>query len=1181
MKTIKYLFFVVLFLGAVSAQAQDYEIDQYDGQTVSTCGGIFYDSGGPIGNHGTAESYSVTFCPSTPGTSIQLDFTTWNCGAGSSLQVFDGPDNTYNSFGTYSPGGFNPMTTGISASPANVSGCLTLEWTSGGTGAQGWAAVLSCVVPCQTVLANLIYSNPPINAEGFIDICLGDPIQLFGSGVFPQNNLVYGQSNSSSTFIWDFGNSTQDSSGNSVNVVYTEISGYNINLTVIDSMGCESTNVLDARVRISTQPDFAGTIPQDSVICAGDEVTLFGEVEMTPYELSADLALAGTTFLPDGSGASYSTSLTFNAFAPGQVLTDVNDILGICAQMEHSYLGDLDIWIECPNGSIVNFLVYPNGGGGTYLGEPIDIDLNLNPGVGYNYCWSPNPTYGTMSAESANYTTLPAGSYAAEDPWSNFLGCPLNGTWTIGITDNLLSDNGFIFEWGINFDPAILPINFNYEPIVETQTWTNTTGILVLDQDSDVVIAPPAGSYNYTYGIVDDFGCSYDTTISLLVHPTYIVDFPEDTTLCSNASILLDATRNGLNNGALYAWHWDFYGTDTISTDGQFLVTKPGMYSVSIPNIVNECGHTDSIYVTYNDMELNLGLDVSSVCSNTPVTLDATTPPETYIGGVSYSWSTGGFSPTLTAYQSGTYTVTVSRGDCIEVDEVHVDYDEFVNVDLGDEAFLCAGSTLVLTTGYEDETYVWSTGSISDTIEVNMPGTYGVTVSNACGVSSDWVDVISFDVPLFSLGMDQYICDGTATVLSSDYVSPGPEPTYLWSTGETQGLISASTQGIYSLTITNDCGAYQDQLYLEIEYPLDINLGSDTTICLGETLTLDPAVNGTGYSWSTGESTSTIEVNTTGSYEVEVENSCGVYSDYLEILVLDYQVNLGADTSICPGTSYTIAPQNLETSYLWNDGTTASSILIDQAGVYAVTATNIYQCSAIDTVEVGVFNLDMNLGPDTTICDGDNYLLESGHPGFTYEWSTGANTEDISVLTSDIYSVTVHHICGDLSDEIDITVFESLIVDLGADTIIIEQGGTVDLDAGNPGEVFYWSTGETTQLINVSEGTYTVTVTGSNGCETTATVVVEFRVGINSVQASTNVYNLYPNPANNHFRIESQEEIIASVQLFNSIGQQVAFFNVDALSAQFDANELAEGYYFVKVINSKNEESTLRLAVMK
>ena len=285
MKTYTYIIpFIILILFSTNKLfSQTYEIDAQNGQTISTCSGTFYDSGGQFGNYNSGENYSVTFCPSTTGTYIELGFSVWDVSPGASLQVFDGPDNTYNNFGTFSAGGFDPTTMGVVASPTNTSGCLTVQWTSGSGSDVGWEAVVSCVIPCQIVQSTLLSSNPPVNADGFIDICPGETVQFIGGGLYPENNLVYNQSNFTSSYYWNFGNGVVDSTSNIVNVLYDSISGYNVSLVVTDTMGCFSTNTLDVRVRVSTAPTFSGTIPEDSVICSGDNVTLFGEVQTTPF----------------------------------------------------------------------------------------------------------------------------------------------------------------------------------------------------------------------------------------------------------------------------------------------------------------------------------------------------------------------------------------------------------------------------------------------------------------------------------------------------------------------------------------------------------------------------------------------------------------------------------------------------------------------------------------------------------------------------------------------------------------------------------------------------------------------------------------------------------------------------------------------------------------------------------
>lgn len=1179
MKTYTYIIpFIILILFSTNKLfSQTYEIDAQNGQTISTCSGTFYDSGGQLGSYNSGENYSVTFCPSTTGTYIELGFSVWDVSPGASLQVFDGPDNTYNNFGTFSAGGFDPTTMGVVASPTNTSGCLTVEWTSGSGSDVGWEAAVSCVIPCQTVQSTLLSSNPPVNADGFIDICPGETVQFIGGGLYPENNLVYNQSNFTSSFYWDFGNGVVDSTSNIVNVLYDSISGYNVSLVVTDTMGCFSTNTLDVRVRVSTAPTFTGTIPEDSVICSGDNVTLFGEVQTTPFELTASLGLAGTTFLPDGSGASYTTSLNFTDFAPGQTLTNVNDLLSICAVMEHSYLGDLQISLECPNGSSVTLKTYP-GCGGTFLGEPIDNDAILDPGVGYEYCWSPNPTYGTMNAECSSYSTMPAGTYASVTSFSNFIGCPLNGTWTIHITDNLLSDNGYIFSWGLNFDPSILPTNFNYEPNIVNTEWNLSPGILVQNNDSDVVVAPPAGYYNSTFTVSDDFGCDYDTTIGLEVLPTYIVNFPADTIMCHDDELPLDASNNGSNVGAEYAWFWDFYGPgDTISQNDNYTITKPGLFWVEIPNMAPECGHVDSIYVEYNELGLELGNDISDICNSSPVQLDVTTPSNGY-GPVSYQWSTGAVIPVISANYSGVYSVSVTRGLCTETDQITVNYDTPVSLNLPQESFLCQGGTIILDAGVTGQDYLWSTGDQVQTTEVLSPGYYYLTVSNACGSVNDSTNVIQINEPVVDLGDDLFICTGTAYLLEANYTGNGPEPDYFWSTGQNTPVILATTQGFYSLTVTNQCGSGYDELYLTVESPLDVNLGNDTSICVGDTLVLTAGPEGLDYLWNTGETSNAIEVTSADSYVVEVANSCGSFNDFINISLDDLTVSLGNDTSLCPGSSLVLDPGMANVNYFWSDGSSGNTLELSQAGVYSLTISDIYGCQAEDEIELNVYTFNLDLGNDTTICEGNPLMLQASE-GLSYEWSTGESSQNILVSQSGLYSVTVNHVCGQLNDEITIATNPSPVVNLGADTLYIEPGNTIDLDAGNAGATFNWSNNETTQTITVAdEGVYYVTVSNSFNCSSVDSVTVLIRTGISGDNISG--IRVFPNPVKDQFYLVSDNEKLERVELYNSIGALVQRRFSDQQSITVNTNFLPKGYYFLKVVLRNGKMGTIQLVKM-
>lgn len=170
--------------------------------------------------------------------------------------------------------------------------------------------------------------------------------------------------------------------------------------------------------------------------------------------------------LPDGACpedetqpcAGYESHLTFTGFSNGQTLNDISKLLGVCVNMEHTWMRDLVIYVQCPNGTRVNVDDFQgHTGGEVLLGQPLPDD-GPTPGVGWEYCWTPTATNlpWIPYANATGVGTLPAGDYQSDQPFNAFLGCPLNGDWTLRVEDRWGIDNGFIFSWNVKFDPSIV-----------------------------------------------------------------------------------------------------------------------------------------------------------------------------------------------------------------------------------------------------------------------------------------------------------------------------------------------------------------------------------------------------------------------------------------------------------------------------------------------------------------------------------------------------------------------------------------------------------------------------------------------------------------------------------------------------------------------------------------------------
>jgi hypothetical protein len=179
----------------------------------------------------------------------------------------------------------------------------------------------------------------------------------------------------------------------------------------------------------------------------------------------------GMLSLPDGACPEdetqpcmgFENSLNFTGFTAGQTLPDITGLRGICVNMEHSWMRDLVVYAQCPTGVRVMLSDFEgHTGGAVYLGVPNDADEgNPTPGTGWDYCWRPTATnmpwipYANANATGFQYT-LPAGDYQSSQPLDAFVGCPLNGLWTIRVEDRWGIDNGFIFNWTVEFDAGLV-----------------------------------------------------------------------------------------------------------------------------------------------------------------------------------------------------------------------------------------------------------------------------------------------------------------------------------------------------------------------------------------------------------------------------------------------------------------------------------------------------------------------------------------------------------------------------------------------------------------------------------------------------------------------------------------------------------------------------------------------------
>ncbi|MCF8373342.1 MAG: T9SS type A sorting domain-containing protein [Bacteroidales bacterium] len=500
---------------------------------------------------------------------------------------------------------------------------------------------------------------------------------------------------------------------------------------------------------------------------------------------------------------------------------------------------------------------------------------------------------------SFNPTDAGPGSHVITYSYFDALtGCSNVSTQSVTVTGSEVSFSG------LYSGPALVPVLVQ---VYYNSNWPQEQSWEIVDDAGTVFLSSPSGTSTYGY--------SYNGTIYLpfgnykfIAHDTY---------------------GDGWNN----SW-WEItpnFGTGTGFSN----------YTVSLSQ--QPKNSIESIF--------EVGGTVSLCLSNQPLTLTGTPSGGTFSGpGVNGNT----FNPLLAGVGTHTITYTASAGGCIGVENQQVIIEASPSVDLGPNQVGCEGDVVILNAGIA-ASYTWSNGATTSTINVLQTGQYAVTVSSNGGCESiDQVDIQINPLPIVDLGANQDKCDGDLVSLNA-----GIADNYIWSNGATVSLITVSTDGTYSVTVTNQLCEASDVVTISF-HSVNVDLGPDLEICSGATATLDA---GSGsffqYNWSGGEQTQSIQAATSGTYYVTVTDQYGCNgSDDMNIIVNPLPlIDLGPDMVI-DDTVIILDAGVGYASYLWSTGSVSMILPVDGnllalgSYTYWVEITNSYGCTSTDTITI-------------------------------------------------------------------------------------------------------------------------------------------------------------------------------------------------------------------------------------
>ncbi|MEA3447503.1 MAG: gliding motility-associated C-terminal domain-containing protein [Bacteroidota bacterium] len=540
-----------------------------------------------------------------------------------------------------------------------------------------------------------VYNYPTISVGSDAPICTGEDLHLGEAGGEAVSWSWSGPDGFSSTEQYP-----------TINGATIDAAGtYTVEIT--NANGC--TNSADVDVTINLTP--ALTLGSNSPICAGEDLNLTesgGDADN--WSWTGPSSFSSSAQNPTISSATTAASGTYTVV--------VNDVNGCSNTASISVT--------------VNPVPYVISGSSSPVCEGEDLNLTESAGDATSWSWS-GPLGFTSSEQNPTITDVPLaaeGFYTVIATSSE--GC--TGTDSVSVTVNPTP------TVDVGPDQTICdyeaPVTLDAGPGFNGYTWNTTESTQTIDVSVTDI---------YSITVTDNNGCTGSDNMLLTVNPSPNPDLGGDQNICDydTVSVTLDA-----GPGDFYQWN--------ISENSQIItVNETGTYAVTVTNNFG-CSGTDSMDLIIDLLpDPDLGPDTVLCDYDAPILLDPSTDPS-----FAYQWSDNSSGDVLQVSETGIYSVTVTEGICSAEDEIQVTVNPSPSVDLGADQWLCeTEAPYVLDAGSGLAAYEWSTGNVSQTLNVIETDTFAVTVTNEHGcIATDEVYIHIDTMPDSEILYDTHYC---------------------------------------------------------------------------------------------------------------------------------------------------------------------------------------------------------------------------------------------------------------------------------------------------------------------------------------------------------------------------------------------------------------------------------------
>ncbi|HBF88340.1 MAG TPA: hypothetical protein DDX39_06820 [Bacteroidales bacterium] len=662
-------------------------------------------------------------------------------------------------------------------------------------------------------------------------------------------------------------------------------------------------------------------VNQISNICVGESLEINGEAIGTYTDLYWTTSGTGTFTDPNSLNTTYEPGVAES----GLVTLSLTAESGSCGTVTDTLLVTI---YQLPTPTVSNDTIICSG----------DV-AHLVAGGGTSYSWS--DSLGASATVNASPTATT--------------------TYIVTVTQNGCSDTASV-KVNINELPTVTASSNDADDSIcnsdeitlsgggaTTYVWDNSV--------IDGVSFTPTATDTYTVTGTDVNGC--ENTDQITINITEITANAGSNQEITNGST---ATLSGsATGGTAYTYSWE-PTTSLVDPDVQNPTTislgATTIFTLTVTDTNTGCQDTAQVIVTVTGGALSITamVDIDTICENGTTNLSALVSG----GSVAYvySWSSnpagfsstslnpGAVSPAITT----TYTVVVTDAvGSTSTSSITVYVNPLPTLNLSD-VFACTGETVTIGPSTTYNSYSWSTGATTQTIDVSIGGTFDLTVEDTNGCENTAQIVVNFGTTtLFGYDIDD-ACDGNIIPLSASSAD-----TYLWSTGETTQTINVTTSGTYTVSTqsSTSCDGAGTYHITFIDLPI-VELGNDTAKCTGESIVLETVNNSDyEYEWSNGGTTYSTTVTAGGSYNVTVTNNGCTIIDNIEVTFYALPEPLfGPVEIILEDQTLTLDAGNPGGTYIWSTTETTQSIEVTEAGNYAVTITDANTCVNTATVSV-------------------------------------------------------------------------------------------------------------------------------------------------------------------------------------------------------------------------------------